>query len=123
MVARTAGRKGRPWYRVCNRVFNEETMCHLCGQPVNTQLAGRTPWSRSVHHLIPPDIRPDLANIRSNLRLTHLGCNSAHGRGPYETRPGRTCTLTGCHACRDTNKGRPNIGGSKTGTYHGSRNW
>lgn len=89
MVAATAGRKGRPWERVCHRVYAEEANCHLCGRYVDQTLPPRTSQSRSVHHLIPPDIRPDLANVRSNLRLAHYGCNSSYGRGEYETRPGR----------------------------------
>lgn len=99
MVAKTAGRKGRPWYRACTRVYAEENICYLCGRHVDQTLPPRTSWSRSAHHLIPPDIRPDLANARTNLRLAHFGCNSAHGRGEYETRPGRRCTLTGCLVC------------------------
>lgn len=94
MVAATAGRKGRAWRRACERVYAEETHCYLqpwtgCHGQVDQTLPPRTRWSRSVHHLIPPDIRPDLANARSNLRLAHYGCNSSYGRGDYETRPGR----------------------------------
>lgn len=95
MVAKTPGRKGRPWREVCARVYAEETTCYLqpwtgCHGHVDQTLPPRTSWSRSVHHLIPPDIRPDLARARHNLRLAHFGCNSSYGRGEYETRPGRT---------------------------------
>lgn len=110
MVAATAGRKGRPWVRVQQRVYAEETNCHLCGEHVDQTLPIRTPRSRSVHHLIPPDIRPDLANVRSNLRLAHYGCNSSYGRGEYETRPGR----------RAIQPRAQTQGGT---TYRGSRNW
>lgn len=116
MVAATAGRKGRPWREAQARVYAEETHCYLqpwtgCAGHVDQTLAPRTPWSRSVHHLIPPDIRPDLANVRTNLRLAHYGCNSRYGRGEYETRPGRGATSQqqGAHM-----KGAP---------YRGSRNW
>lgn len=110
MVAAFAGRKGRPWVRVQRKVYAEETNCHLCGRYVDQTLPIRTPQSRSVHHLIPPDIRPDLAEVRSNLRLAHYGCNSSYGRGEYETRPGRTATKHRGAQIR----GAP---------YRGSRNW
>lgn len=47
----------------------------------------RQPAARSVHHIIPPDIAPELANDRTNLRLAHLGCNAKHGRGNYPRAP------------------------------------
>lgn len=112
MVARTAGRKGRPWVRVQARVYAEETICHLCGGYVDQTLPIRHPRSRSVHHLIPPDIQPNLANDRGNLRLAHYGCNSSYGRGEWETRPRRQ--PRGEHL-----RGAPPQGG----TYRGSRNW
>ena len=123
MVAATAGRKGRPWRTVCQQLYADptETHCHLCGQWVDKTLRGTTSQSRSAHHLIPPDIRPDLANTRSNLRLAHLGCNSAHGRGEYETRPGRRCTLIGCLVC--TSGVVTSRGGSTGRPYQGSRDW
>jgi len=84
MVARTAGRKGRPWRRVQARVYAEETHCWICGRWVNQALADyRCKDARSVHHLIPPDIAPHLAHARENLRLAHIGCNSTAGRGAY----------------------------------------
>lgn len=90
MVAANAGRKGRPWRAVQAQVYREETHCYLCGGHVDQTIQRtnpRHPHARSVHHLIPPDIRPDLANERTNLRLAHFGCNSSYGRGQYETRP------------------------------------
>jgi 5-methylcytosine-specific restriction endonuclease McrA len=86
-VARTHGRRGRPWRRVQARVYAEETHCHLCGKHVDQTLIDyRSAQARSVHHLIPPDIAPELANKRENLRLAHLGCNASAGRGAFEHR-------------------------------------
>lgn len=83
-MARTWGRKGRPWRAVQAKVYAEETHCYLCGKPVDQTLANyRSSEARSVHHLIPPDIEPRLAHARENLRLAHLGCNSKYGRGVY----------------------------------------
>lgn len=93
MAARTAGRKGRPFVRAQRQCFREETHCCLCGRYVDQTLADyRSGLARSVHHLIPPDIAPELANSRSNMRLAHIGCNSRHGRGQYKgqgSKPGR----------------------------------
>lgn len=85
MAARTAGRKGRPFVRAQRQCFAEETHCYLCGNYVEQDLVNyRSPRARSAHHLIPPDVAPELANDRGNLRLTHLGCNSSHGRGVFK---------------------------------------
>ena len=84
VVARTAGRSGRPWRRVQAKVYEEETHCYLCGEYVDQTLANfRSGRARSVHHLIPPDLAPELALDRDNLRLAHLGCNARYGRGAF----------------------------------------
>ena len=85
MAARTAGRKGRPFRRAQLQCFAEETHCYLCHGWVDQGLVNyRSSRARSVHHLIPPDLAPELANDRTNLRLAHLGCNSKYGRGAYK---------------------------------------
>lgn len=85
MVARFHGRKGRPWRTVQARVFAEETHCCLCGRYVDQTIPNvRHRRARSVHHLIPPDIAPELANDRDNLRLAHFGCNAKAGRGVFK---------------------------------------
>jgi hypothetical protein len=85
MVARTAGRKGRTWRKVQAEVYAEETHCCLCRGYVDQTLVNyRQSRARSVHHLIPPDIAPELAQDRGNLRLAHIGCNARHGRGVYQ---------------------------------------
>jgi hypothetical protein len=84
MAARTAGRKGRPFVRAQRQCFAEETHCYFCGNYVDQDFPDpRHSLARSVHHLIPPDVEPGLANARENLRLAHLGCNSSHGRGVF----------------------------------------
>jgi len=120
VTAKTAGRKGRPYERARDRCYSEESMCYLqpwtgCPGFVDQTLPPRTSMSRSVHHLIPPDIRPDLANNRTNMRLAHYGCNSRYGRGEYETRRGRLpLPLLEGHT-----QGGPVTGG----TYRGTRRW
>lgn len=85
MAARTAGRKGRPFRRAQAQCYAEETECFFGDGYVDQTLANyRSPRARSVHHLIPPDVAPELANDRANMRLAHLGCNSAYGRGAFK---------------------------------------
>jgi 5-methylcytosine-specific restriction endonuclease McrA len=85
VAARFAGRKGRPFVRAQRQCFREETHCCLCGNYVDQTLPNyRSGQARSVHHLIPPDIAPELANRRDNMRLAHIGCNSRYGRGHLE---------------------------------------
>jgi hypothetical protein len=87
-MARTWGRKGRPWTRVQARVYAEETACFLCGRYVDQTLPNyRSAMARSVHHLIPPDVARHLANNRDNLRLAHIGCNASYGRGRFKGAP------------------------------------
>ena len=69
-------------------MYAEESDCYLCGGHVDQTLANyRSGRARSVHHLVPPDLAPELANDRGNLRLAHLGCNSKHGRGAFKGAP------------------------------------
>ena len=94
-MARTWGRKGRPFRRAQAQCFAEETNCYLCGMYVDQGLVNyRGSRARSVHHLVPPDIAPALANDRGNMRLAHLGCNSAYGRGAFKGDTSRATTPT-----------------------------
>ncbi len=80
-------RSGRVWRALCAQVYQEESICWICLQPVDVTLRGRTRWSRSVDHVKPVDSHPHLALLRSNLRLAHYGCNSrrqATAAVPYE---------------------------------------
>jgi hypothetical protein len=88
MAARWAGRKGRPWLRLCAQVYATETHCIRCGRYVDQTLPPRTPQSRSVDHIValasggkPLD--------RRNVGLAHLGCNSRAGAQLRWQRAGR----------------------------------
>jgi hypothetical protein len=70
------GRVGRSWREVSAQVYSQETHCWLCRGYVDQRLPPKHPKSRSADHLRqlqhgghPTD--------RGNLRLAHLGCNSA----------------------------------------------
>lgn len=80
-MAKHHGRRGRPWQRLRRQVLAEETVCHLCGRPVDVTLDGRHPLGPTVDHVIPLTERPDLAHERTNLRLAHRRCNEAKGTG------------------------------------------
>ncbi|MEU4590055.1 HNH endonuclease [Micromonospora aurantiaca (nom. illeg.)] len=78
MTARTAGRKGRPWRRLCAQVYATETHCIRCGRYVDQTLPPRTPQSRSVDHKVPL-AQGGQPLDRRNVGLAHLGCNSRAG--------------------------------------------
>jgi hypothetical protein len=89
-MARTHGRKGRPWERIRKRVIDHAIdagiPCVKCGQlidPVGTW-PDRHPKSPSADHKVPLSKAPWLANDPDNLRAMHLGCNSSLGNGSHQ---------------------------------------
>lgn len=81
MTAEHAGRKGRPWRRLREQVRRTESVCAKCALPIDPTLEWPHPQSFSVDHIEPVSLRPELANVRSNLQAMHLGCNSSKGDG------------------------------------------
>jgi len=77
MVARTAGRCGRPWRRLRAQILAESDVCHWCGHP----------GANAVDHLVPisrggdPQGRGNLAPIHGRERCPTCGraCNSVKG--------------------------------------------
>jgi hypothetical protein len=53
--------------------------CHLCRRKVNRALSWPHPRSASIDHLVP--VADGGTHDPTNLRLAHLGCNSARGTG------------------------------------------
>lgn len=73
------GRVGHRWRQAQQAVFDTETHCWLCGQPVDQRISAHGPLAglaRSADHLIQLQHGGD-PYARSNLRLCHLGENSA----------------------------------------------
>jgi hypothetical protein len=126
-MARTWGRKGRPFRRAQAQCYAEETHCYFGDGYVDQTLANyRGSRARSVHHLIPPDIAPELANDRANMRLAHLGCNAKYGRGAYR---GPTAAATHGPRGRRTGvgvrRGRGPVleGAGRVGVTNPERDW
>ncbi len=90
-MARTHGRKGRPWRRLRAQVLLEEPWCTIRGPRC-------TGISTTADHLLPLSRFPHLAHTRSNLRGSCLRCNgSKHDRLPGQNRgpaPSRSTQLT-----------------------------
>lgn len=80
MTTYSKGRRGRPWRRLCARVFAEERDCCRCGGFVDQTLHWRHPRSRSADHFpFPLSTHPHLALERSNVHLAHRECNVSAG--------------------------------------------
>jgi 5-methylcytosine-specific restriction endonuclease McrA len=85
-------RKSLAWAALRKQVFAEEAVCWICWNPVDFHQPPRTRWAPSVDHVLPVDTHPELALVRSNLRLAHYGCNSrrsARGNLQSEYEPSR----------------------------------
>lgn len=87
MVAgKNAGRSGRRWRALVQRVRARDRVCYRCRQPIDWSVPYRDPEtgevnpdSGSVDHVVPLSIRPDLAEDLANLAAAHLQCNQAAG--------------------------------------------
>lgn len=73
-------RSGRKWADFTERFwrqYNQRTpYCVLCGHIVDVTLRGRTPWSRSVEHIIPLDQGGAVFDM-NNCAPAHRVCNTA----------------------------------------------
>lgn len=72
--------KTRAWQKLRAFVIAEESICHLCGRPVDKALPGTHRWGGTVDHLVPRS-RGGEVFARSNLALAHLRCNAAKRDG------------------------------------------
>lgn len=55
-------------------IFASQTVCGICGRPVNFDKKFPDPWSATIDHIIPVVKGGDPANLE-NLQLAHLACN------------------------------------------------
>lgn len=73
------------WKQLRKRVLAEETVCWLCGLPLDFDAPPKSRWAPSVDHVVPRSQGGSVFD-RSNLRAAHAGHNSARGDGT-RTRP------------------------------------
>jgi hypothetical protein len=76
------GKPGDPrntqrWKRLRAEVYRTESDCYICGLAVDFQAKSWEPWAPNADHVVPVELRPDLAFERSNVRLAHRACNSS----------------------------------------------
>lgn len=62
--------------RAKRRILATETICGICGQPVDKSLKYPDPMSACIDHIIPIDRNGHPSDI-SNLQLAHWKCNRA----------------------------------------------
>ena len=58
------------------KIYATQTVCALCGQPVDMSLRYPHPMSKTVDHII-PIARGGHPSDLANLQLAHLACNLA----------------------------------------------
>ena len=56
------------------KIFATQSVCAICGRPVNFDLRFPDPWSATVDHIIPVSKGGNPADI-ANMQLAHLQCN------------------------------------------------
>ena len=78
-MPKPAGRDGRPWRRLTQRVRRNHDLCHLCLKPIDKTLPYTDPQSFTVDHLQPISTAPHLALVYTNLAAAHRSCNSKRG--------------------------------------------
>jgi len=85
----TDPRHTSPYRVLARQVRREDGVCWLCGKDIDRTLPYRDPatgrvnqWSWTLDHVIPIDVAPQLALVRSNCRAAHHRCNSARGKRP-----------------------------------------
>ena len=57
-------------------VYAQQSVCGICGRPVDKKLPFPNPWSPTIDHIIPVQKGGDPVNLE-NLQLAHLACNRA----------------------------------------------
>ena len=78
-----AARQSRPdrdgwakstYIKARKKIFATQSVCAICGRPVNFGLKFPDPWSATVDHIIPVSKGGSPADI-ANMQLAHLQCN------------------------------------------------
>lgn len=56
------------------KIYATETVCGICGKPVDMSLRYPNPWAKCIDHIIPID-RGGHPSDMENLQLAHWQCN------------------------------------------------
>ena len=56
------------------KIFASQSVCAICGRPVNFDLRFPDPWSATVDHIVPLSKGGNPADV-ANMQLAHLQCN------------------------------------------------
>jgi hypothetical protein len=78
-MAGIPGRTTYAWRQIVKRLRATATHCAKCEGELYPDLRFPHPWSTTGGHIIPVDLRPDLADTPSNARAEHLRCNTREG--------------------------------------------
>lgn len=73
------GRTTYAWRQIVKRLRATSTHCGKCGGVLYPDLRWPHPWSTTGGHIIPVDLRPDLADVASNAQAEHARCNLREG--------------------------------------------
>lgn len=85
-MARTAGRKGRPWRRFCAAVLAAYgPVCWLCHRPISLDLHYLHRLAYTVDHVVSLQ-RGGAPMDLANARPAHRSCNSSKGSRAASTR-------------------------------------
>ena len=57
-------------------IYAQQSVCGICGRPVDKKLTFPNPWSPTLDHIIPVQKGGDPVALE-NLQLAHLQCNRA----------------------------------------------
>lgn len=77
-MARTSGRKGRPWERIRKAVLENCPVCWLCGHAIDLNLRWPDPMSPAIDHVVPLS-KGGAPEDPANLRPSHLRCDQSRG--------------------------------------------
>lgn len=83
---RTDREAGKSGLFVANRkiVLSSQSVCGICGKPVDKSLKYPDPMSATVDHIIPVSLNGDPVSL-DNLQLAHRCCNLAKGNKVIQT--------------------------------------
>jgi 5-methylcytosine-specific restriction endonuclease McrA len=72
------GPKRTTYAKAKKRIFATQTVCALCGKPVDFSLKWPDPMSATVDHIVPLAKGGEVDDI-NNMQLAHLCCNRVKG--------------------------------------------